>query len=68
MKCQNFGCPNESAYPFVCCDKYCGWDHRGNLDIFRKYQAGIVDWKYLKDGLTSYWTIEKCEYYFLVYK
>lgn len=63
MTCINFGCDNSAKYPWLCCDSTCGYRYKQDLNQLKKYLDGLINWKYLTDGIANYWSIEKCEYY-----
>lgn len=63
MKCLNFTCQNEANGKFPCCDSYCGYTYKTCLSQMKKYQDGIINWKYLKISMFTHFSVEECIYY-----
>lgn len=62
MQCKNFGCTNEAnGYP--CCDSNCGYHYKQDIRQMRKYQDGLISWRYLTDGIGHVWSFGKALYY-----
>lgn len=67
MTCNNYGCANIPTFGFLCCDSHCGYLHKGNLSLIRKFNEGIITRKDLKDGLFDTWDEGKINYYQQLY-
>ncbi len=65
MQCENYGCTNQPAAGFPCCDGNCGWEHKRNAFQYLSFTKGQIQRDQLRNGALGLdpWTDDQVLYY-----